>query len=188
MERTPAGKVRDFIATVRQFFNSTRKKPPKQRYDTKRVPEELKGTYCEILDRLHMHIEITRNQSKRYHHISYVVLWTTPLLSALVTVLAKEAAFLAFYVSGAVTILTVLNSAIRPYETKLFAERYSNKFWGFRTDLRLAVEGAYLEEQDPQARAKRCGVVLVEKNKELCQLIEEFNKGPDLKGQEAGKK
>jgi hypothetical protein len=120
--------------------------------------------------------------------MSYVILWTTPLLSALVTVFAKEATALAFYVSGAVTILTVLNSAIRPYETKLFAERYSNKFCGFQTDLRLAYERAKLEEQDPQKRELRCSDVLKEKNTELCALIEEFNKGPDLKGQEASKK
>lgn len=142
--------------------------------------------YDEILGRVHIHIEITKSQSKRYYYMSYVILWTTPLLSALVTVFAKEAPNLAFYVSGAVTILTVLNSAIRPYETKLFAERYSNKFCGFRTDLRLAHDRACLEEQDLQKRKLRCNDVLKEKNTELCALIEEFNKGPDTKGQEAG--
>ena len=154
----------------------------------KDAPEELQDIYREILGRVRMHKEITRKRSKLYLYLSYGILWTAPLLSALVTVFAKEAPVWAFYLSGAVTILTVLNSAIRPYETKLFAERYSNKFWGFHTDLRLAMDRAYLEERDPQERAKQCGDVLTKKNKELCQLIEKFNKGPDLKGQEAGKK
>lgn len=162
--------------------------PMQRQVETKHLPEEFQDEYREILDRVHLHIEITRNQSRRYYYISYIMLWTAPLLSALVTVLAKEAAFLAFYVSGAVTILTVLNSAIRPYETRLFAERYSNKFWGFRTDLRLAVDQACLEDREAQKRARRCGEVLIKKNGELCRLIEEFNKGPDLKGQQASKK
>jgi len=165
-------------------MKTPKEKPP----ETTRLPEEFQATYREILRRIKYHIEITRNQSNRYKYISYVILWTTPLLSALVTVFAKEATSLAFYVSGAVTILTVLNSAVRPYETKLFAERYSNKFYGFHTDFRLAVDRACLEEEDPEKRASRCGNVLDKKNDELCRLIEEFNKGPDTKGQEASKK
>jgi hypothetical protein len=186
MERNPA--KNGFIATVRQIFIRTARKPLKQKQpEIKHAPEELQDVYGEILGRVHMHTEITRKQSRNYHWFSRFLLWTTPLLSALVTVFAKEAPLWAFYVSGAVTILTVLNSAIRPYETELFAERYSNKFCGFHTDLRLAIDRASLVERDSQERARRCGEVLRKKNDELCRLIEDFNKGPDLKGQEAGK-
>lgn len=160
---------------------------PHQHSEKKYVPKEIAKTYEELVRRVDYHIDITRHRSLIYHHLSRILMWVTPIASGTLTVFIGESKnagrimSYSFYLSCAVTILTAMNSTIHPFEIALSAEKYANEFWRFHTNLQLEVERLYKEEKGNQRVWHRKTTLLLQTmNRDLCALVEEFNKSPGL--------
>lgn len=145
-------------------------------------PFQQNQIYRQIVGRVQFHIQITRRQSKLYHWCSLCLQWVTPVLAALVTAFAgqEHPGGVTMVLGLVVTVLTVLNSTVHPYERALFAKRFSNKFWEFHTDFQRAVEQLDFEYDDDAERKRQFYRLLDRANNEVVDLIEQFNAGPDL--------
>lgn len=150
------------------------------------VPEDLRDTYRELVGRIDYHIRLTRRRCAIYHNMSRVLLWGTPLLSGILTAFISNQVFpdtqnLAFVISCLVTVMTAMNSTVRPQEIALFSEKFSNAFWKFHTVLKLEIEKVFNETISQKERSQKLNQLLGKQNVELCAMIDEFNKGPDLR-------
>lgn len=154
--------------------------------EEKMISGELRGTYRELIGRVDYHIRMTRRRCAIYHWMSRILLWVTPLLSGILTAFVGDQVFsgahnVAFVISCVVTVMTAMNSTVRPQEIAYFSEKFSNAFWKFHTVMELEIEKTFNEAADEKERNHKLNQILSKMNSELCLMIDEFNKGPDLK-------
>ena len=170
-----------------EAFPPTREHP---HAEEKMLPGDLVDIYREIVGRVDYHIKLTRRRCAIYHWLSRVLLWGTPLLSGILTAFVSNQIFpnahqVAFVISCVVTVMTAMNSTVRPQEIAYFSEKFANAFWKFHTLLKLEVDKTFNEVADEKERSHRLNQILGKANGELCVMIDEFNKGPDLKPRRA---
>jgi hypothetical protein len=135
----------------------------------------------EVMDRLQFHIDLTRKQTYRYKYLARSLQVGIPVLAATLTIFASGKANLycnnpnayIFWLSGALTVCTIVNSTLTPYKRFADAAKYSAKFWAFHTALLLDIERTEIEEVHDHER-HTLNELLHAKNNELGRLIEEF--------------
>ena len=131
-------------------FNKTETKLP---FDRENAREELKSSamYITVMDRIDHHIQMSVQQIAKYGRWALRTRFILPLLSAFATGLATIAAgaqstdsrwatYIAWSVAAAsfvATVVSALNSAVRPSVQYAHYVRFINRFWHVKVQIWL---------------------------------------------------
>lgn len=136
-------------------------------------------TYNDILARASFHFGMTDKQRKKSAFAATAFRWGIPIFSAIVTAVISGKLDIGkinlkeyeIWFGLALTIFTLANSIIRPADIFKSSVKFANQFWQFITSFKLG----YKKLIALSLGDKEVGDYLEQKNKELANLISEFN-------------
>lgn len=153
-------------------------------------------TFEEIVATTNYHFDQASREVKRSAFWATLFKWGIPILSAIVTAVLAGKLMIGevnlevtgVWLSLLVTIMTVANSVARPGQAFRDAAMYANKFRAFGIALKVGMDRIRNTSAQEHEKNKAVSDYLDEKNKELAQLISDYNgafipsqpdKGPD---------
>lgn len=181
-------RVNDLDKNVVHEFIKTENKQP---FDREKAREQLKtGTmYVTVMDRIDHHIQMSVQQIAKYGRWALRTRFILPLLSAFATGLATIAAgaqssdsrwatYIAWSVAAAsfvATVVSALNSAVRPSVQYAHYVRFINRFWRVKVQIGFDLEDALLHATSFSEAENLFQRRLVLRNADVENIIDNFS-------------